>query len=127
MPRKKTVQPPPKETICVDDLIIEVRDKHTREIGRGKGKEFDASELDSQVLHGLVDIYLSGNPEKIAKLKELLEAPRGASKLARQMELWGYDLSDRALREHARKIREQWGVLMSAKRAQGSQPPSKGS
>jgi hypothetical protein len=121
MPRKKTVQPAPKETIYTEDFVIEIRDKDTREIGRGKDKEFDASELDSQVLHGLVDMYQSADPRKRAKALDLLESPRGASRLAKELELWGYELSDRALREHAHNIRREWSILMAAKRAKG--PP----
>jgi hypothetical protein len=126
MPRKKTVQPAPKETIHTRDLVIEVRDRDTREIGRGKDKEFAASELDSQVLHGLVDMYQSSDPRKKAKAHDLLESPRGVSRLAKEMEVWGYDLSDRALREHARNIRREWSILMAAVRAKDSSGKSDG-
>lgn len=115
MPRKKTVQPPPTQIIEEGSLSIEIRDKDTREIGRGQDKKFNSEELDFQVLHGLLDIYLSNDVSKRSKVVDLLESPRRASKLARQLEAWGYELSDRALREHAKKIRKHWSGLMSAR------------
>jgi DNA-binding transcriptional ArsR family regulator len=78
-----------------------------------------------QVLHGLVDMYLSKDPRKRKLVLDLLESPRGASKLARKLEEWDYgDLSDRALREHAKKIREHWAVLMSAKAEADKKDPN---
>lgn len=117
MPRKKTIQPLPIKTIKTGRLIIEIRDKDTREIGRGQDKKFNSEELDSQVLNGLLDMYLSGNVKNQAMVTDLLEAPRRVSKLARQLELWGYELSDRSLREHAKKIRLHWAALMSARQS----------
>jgi hypothetical protein len=114
MPRKKTVQPPPTEVIEADDLIIEIRDKYTREIGRGQDKAFDANELNFQVLHGLVDMLLSNSASKRKEALIYLEAPRAEAKLARYLELSGYDHSDRALRQHAKDIRREWRVCKAA-------------
>ena len=58
MPRKTTIQPAPLETFVLDDgTVIEVRDRETREIGRGLDKKFNAEELDWQVYEsfGLVE------------------------------------------------------------------------
>ena len=114
MPRKKTVQPPPIEIIDVGDLTIEIRDKDTREIGRGKDKEFESSELNFRVLHCLVDMLLSNNIKKRKEALEYLEAPRAVSKLARYLELCGYEQSNRAMRQHACDIRREWRVYRNA-------------
>lgn len=116
MPRKKTIQPPPIKVIETHDLVIEIRDKDTRDIGRGLDKKFDADQLDWQILTGLVDMYLSNDRKQRKLALELLESKRGASKLARKLEEWGYgDLSERALRGHAKRVREHWTALMEAK------------
>ncbi len=116
MPRKKTIQPAPTKIIETDDLTIEIRDKDTREIGPGMDKKFNANELDWQILTGLVDMYLSDDRKQRKLAIQLLESKRGVSKLARKLEEWGCgDLSERALRGHAKKIREQWWNLMLAK------------
>ena len=116
MPRKKTVQPAPIEIIETNDLIIEIHDKYTRAIGPGLDKKFIAHALEMQILNGLVDMYLSKDRKQRKLAIELLESNRGASKLARKLEEWDYgDLSERALRGHAKRIREQWFSLMVAK------------
>ena len=112
MPRKKTVQPAPTKVIETDELIIEIRDKDTREIGSGLDKKFNANELDWQILTGLVDMYLSEDRKQRKLAVELLENERAGSKFARKLEEWGYDLSDRAMREHAKRVREHWRTLM---------------
>jgi len=116
MPRKKTVQPAPIKVIETDELIIEIRDKDTREIGPGLDKKFNAHELDMQILTGLVDMYLTKDRKQRKLALDLLQSKRGVSKLARKLEVWGYgDLSERALRGHAKRVREHWRILMLAK------------
>ena len=108
MPRKPTVQPGPLQVIVTKGLLIEIRDKGTREIGRGKNKAFESSELHFQVLHGLVDMLLSEVKSKRIEALEYLEGHRVISKLARYLQLCGYEQSDRALRRHASEIRRKW-------------------
>lgn len=124
MPRKKTVQPAPTKVIETDELIIEIRDKDTRLIGPGLDKKFNANELDWQILTGLVDMYLSDDRKQRKLAVELLENERVESKFARKLEEWGYELSDRVMREHAKKVREHWKTLMEAK-SSGEQTASK--
>jgi hypothetical protein len=114
MPRKPTVQPDPLQVIVTKDLVIEIRDKETREIGRGKDKEFESTELNFQVLLGLADMLLSNNIKERKEALEYLEAPRAVSKLARYLELCGYEQSDRAMRQHACDIRREWRVCRNA-------------
>jgi hypothetical protein len=114
MPRKKTVQTAPKETIDAGEFVIEIRDRDTREIGRGKDKKFVSGELNSQVLHGLVDMLLSSSVKSRKEALIYLESPRAESKLARYLQLGGYDLSDRALRQHAKDIRREWRIYRAA-------------
>lgn len=114
MPRKKTIQPAPLEVHDYGDIIIEIINKDTRPIGRGQDKAFNASELNFQVLNKLVDMYLSKEESEHKLALELLEGDRKISKLARQLEMWGYDEEDRALREHAKSIRKHWQVLKAA-------------
>lgn len=108
MPRKPTVQPEPTEVIFTDNFVIQIRDKDTREIGRGKDKAFESSELHSQVLLGLVDMLLSEVKSKRIEALGYLEGHRATSKLARYLQLCGYEQADRALRRHASEIRRKW-------------------
>ena len=114
MPRKKTVQPKPLEIIETPGFTIEVVDKDTRQIGRGQDKAFNASEFDFQVLNKLVDMYLSKSQSQHELAIELLEGHRKASKLARQLQIWGYDEEERSLREHAKSIRRHWVAYKNA-------------
>jgi hypothetical protein len=122
MPRRKTFQPAPLDIIETGEFTIEVIDKDTRPIGRGQDKAFNAGELDFQVLNKLVDMYLSKDPAEYGLATELLEGPRKASKLSRQLELWGYEEEDRALREHAKAIRKHWVAYKNAMVAHGKLP-----
>ena len=88
MPRKKTTQPLPLETIPLDEgIVIEIRDAATREIGRGKDKEFYAKEFQLNTLDKLVDKILTLSPSKAKNILNILEGERTASKLSRQMQL----------------------------------------
>lgn len=115
MPRKKTMQSPPLKVIQTqDDLEIEIRDAYTRLVGRGQDKAFDAEELDTQVLNGIVDVLLTGSATNAKRLLGLLETPRTVSALAKEMQLWGYDQQDRALWNRAKAIGKLWRVYMNA-------------
>lgn len=122
MPRKKTIQPAPLEVHDYGDLIVEIIDKDTRPIGRGQDKAFNSSELDFQVLSKLVEMYFSKNESERKLAIELLEDDRKTSKLARQLQMWGYDEEDRALREHAKSIRKHWLVFKAAMAKNGNPP-----
>jgi hypothetical protein len=115
MPRKKTIQPLPIETIPLDEgIVIEIRDAATREIGRGKDKEFYAKEFQLNTLDKLVDKILTLSPSKAKNILNILEGERTASKLSRQMQLDGADQEERALWEHAKGVQKEWQILMSA-------------
>ena len=106
MPRKKTIQPPPSETFALDDgTIVEVRDRETREIGRGLDKKFSAEELDWQVINGLFDDLRSGN-----RARELRAQSALASNHAMERFLYegGYDdMDERTRRRHGKSIRKK--------------------
>lgn len=106
MPRKKTIQPAPRESFTLDDgTVVEIRDHTTREVGRGLGKKFDAEELDWQVLNGLFDDLRSGNPELIARAEVALSSNHA---LGRFLQDGGYELDARTGRRHGKSIREKF-------------------
>ncbi|MFM6991598.1 MAG: hypothetical protein ACKOWD_09940 [Rhodoferax sp.] len=106
MPRKRTIQPAPRETFVLDDgTTVEVRDRDTREIGRGLDKKFNSEELDWQVVNGLVDDLRSGNHDRILRAQSAL-----ASNYAMERFLYeaGYDdMEERTRRRHGKTIRQK--------------------
>jgi hypothetical protein len=115
MPRKKTIQPQPLETIHLDEgIVIEIRDVATREIGRGKDKEFHAKEFQINILTKIVDKILIAPPIKARIFLDMLEGERTASELSRHMQLDGAIQEERSLWEHAKGIQKEWQILMSA-------------
>ena len=106
MPRKKTIQPAPLESFALDDgTVVEVRDRETREIGRGLDKKFNAEEFDWQVVNGLVDDLRSGNHARVLRAQSAL-----ASNHAMERFLYegGYDdMDERTRRRHGKTIRQK--------------------
>lgn len=106
MPRKTTIQPTPLETFVLEDgTVVEVRDRETREIGRGQDKKFNAEELDWQVVNGLVDDLRSGNRDRMLRAQSAL-----ASNHAMERFLYdaGYDdMDERTRRRHGKAIRQK--------------------
>ena len=99
MPRKKTIQPAPIQTIYVHDGIasfeIEIRDNSCYLISRGSHKRDAYNEKLWKVMEHVVQDYLSPSGRKImpkrmystGELNNYLESP---SKFATQFEIWGY-------------------------------------
>jgi hypothetical protein len=115
MPRKKTIQPLPLQSIHYDDeIVLEIRDTATKEIGRGKDKEFHAKEFQTNEFGKVVDKILTLTPNKAKIFLDMLEGKRAASKLSRQMQLDGANQEERSLWEHAKGIQKEWRILMSA-------------
>ena len=106
MPRKPTLQPAPVESFTLNDgTAVEVRDRHTREIGRGLDKKWVSEELDWQVLIGLIDDLISGRPQRRARAMTALKSDHA---MARHLLNGGYDMDDRTARRHGRKIRTRY-------------------
>ena len=83
MPRKITRQPQPLEIIhSGEGIVIEIRDAATREIGRGKDKEFYAKEFQINALDKISDKILTLSPTKAKKFLDMLEGKRTTSKLS---------------------------------------------
>jgi hypothetical protein len=115
MPRKKTIQPQPLETIYLDEgIVVEIRDAATREIGRGKDKEFHAKEFQINELGKIVDKILTAPPNIAKNFLDKLEGERTASELSRHLQLTGAIQEERSLWEHAKGIQKEWQILMSA-------------
>jgi len=115
MPRKKTIQPQPLETIHLDEgIVIEIRDAATREIGRGKDKEFNAKEFQINELGKIVDEILTAAPNTAKNILDKLEGERTASELSRRLQLSGTIQEERSLWGHAKGIQKEWRILMSA-------------
>jgi hypothetical protein len=106
MPRKQTIQPIPLSYFNLEDgTVVEIRDWRTREIGRGADKKFIAEDLDWQVLNGLFDDLMSGNPFRENRATEAL-----ASNAALERFLFGggYEFDERTGRRHGKTVREKY-------------------
>jgi hypothetical protein len=110
MPRKKTMQPTPLESFSLlDRTSVEIRNWQTREIGRGKDKQFASEELDWQVLTGLIDDLMSANNH----LKNrALAALVSNSSMERFLYYASYGLDERTGRRHGKAIREKYQKVM---------------
>jgi hypothetical protein len=106
MPRKTTIQPAPLETFVLDDgTVVEVRDRETREIGRGLDKKFNAEELDWQVVNGLVDDLRSGNRDRMLRAQSALASNHAMERFLYEA---GYDdMDERTRRRHGKTIRQK--------------------
>ena len=106
MPRKTTIQPAPLETFVLDDgPVVEVRDRETREIGRGLDKKFNAEELDWQVVNGLVDDLRSGNRDRMLRAQSALASNHAMERFLYEA---GYDdMDERTRRRHGKTIRRK--------------------
>ena len=106
MPRKQTVQPPPLKQFGLEDgTFVEVRDWRTREIGQGKDKQFNAEELDWQVLNGLFDDLQSEDKSLQTRAQAALVS-NGA--MERFLYSAGYEMDERTGRRHGKSIREKY-------------------
>ena len=110
MPRKKTIQPEPSETLTLEDgTVVEIRNHETREIGRGQDKKFESEELDNQALGGLFDDLLSAEAWRHTRATTAFESDHA---MARHLLGGGYELDDRTARRHGKSIREKYRVWM---------------
>lgn len=115
MPRKKTIQPEPLETIVCDDFIIEIRDRATRLIGRGEVNKFEAQEVVFEILDIVVDFYLSADPRKREKAIAWLEGDRTGGELNRHLQRQEqFHLDERTFYRHIQRAREEWQTLKAA-------------
>ena len=122
MPRKKTIQPKPLKTFVVDEVIFEIRDHETREIGRGLDKQWKAINLTDGILDQLVNMVQGSDSRKAQEAIDLLESPKSIPRFIRLLQEWGYEESDRTLRKYAERCRKQWSVLSNACRKAGIDP-----
>jgi hypothetical protein len=109
MPRKKTVQPQPLNQFDLEDgTLVEVRDWRTREIGQGLDKQFNAEELDWQVLNGLFDDLQS--EDKSIQTRALAALVSNGA-MERFLYSAGYEMDERTGRRHGKSIREKYTQL----------------
>lgn len=115
MPRKKTVQPDPLQAFVLPDgTQVEVRDWNTRERGRGLDKQFISDELDWQVLLGLYDDLLSGDPNRRERAENALASNRG---MDNYLNAGGYELDERTGRRHGASIRAKYEEIEKIRKA----------
>ena len=100
MPRKRTVQPLPIETIPFDGGIVEVYADDAQPIGRGLTRKNKAIARQDKAMVYLADLYFSRKPEDTVMLKRCL---RSACHLQKQLELRGMLESSRAVWQSAMK------------------------
>ena len=109
MPRKQTVQPIPLESFMLEDgTVVEIRDRHTREIGRGADKKFNSDELDWQVLNGLFDDLQSGDCNRRLRAEKALSSNAA---MERFLYIAGYEMEERTGRRHGKSIREKYNLM----------------
>jgi len=116
MPRKKTIQPEPLETIVCDDFIIEIRDRKTQLIGRGKANHFEGQETVFKILDIAMDHYLSNDPKKKDEAIAWLESDRTGGEVNRDLQLraeLGF-LDERTFYRHIKRARREWQTLKAA-------------
>lgn len=120
MPRKKTVQPEPLETIVCDDFIIEIRDRETQLIGRGMANHFEGKETVFKILDIVMDYYLSNDPKKRDKAIAWLEGERTGGEfktflqLRPELNLDERILDERTFWRHIKRARHEWQTLKAA-------------
>lgn len=115
MPRKKTVQPEPLETIVCDDFIIEIRDRETQLIGRGMANHFEGQEIVFKILDIAMNYYLSNDPKKKNKAIAWLESDRTGGEFNRYLQQQAaFDLDERTLWRHIKRARYEWQTLKAA-------------
>lgn len=115
MPRKKTVQPEPLETIVCEDFIIEIRDHETQLIGRGKANQFKGQEIVFQILDIVMDYYLSNDPKKKDKAIAWLESDRTGGEFNRYLQQQAkFELDERTFWRHIKRARREWQILKAA-------------
>jgi len=115
MPRKKTIQPEPLETIVCDDFIIEIRDRETQLIGRGKANHFEGQEIVFKILDIAMDHYLSNDPKKKAQAIAWLEGDRTGGEFNRHLQQQAvFDLDERTFWRHIKRARREWQTLKAA-------------
>jgi len=115
MPRKKTVQPEPLETIVCEDFIIEIRDRETQLIGRGKANHFEGQEIVFKILDIVMDYYLSNDPKKKNKAIAWLENDRTGGDFNRHLQQQAeFDLDERTFWRHIKRARREWQTLKAA-------------
>ena len=92
MPRKKTIQPAPIQTIYVHDGIasfeIEIRDESCNLISRGSHKRDAYNEKLWKVMEHVVQDYLSPSGRKL--IPRNADYLRSAATFTNQYDLWGY-------------------------------------
>lgn len=92
MPRKKTIQPAPIQTIYVHDGIasfeIEIRDNSCYLISRGSHKRDAYNEKLWKVMEHVVQDYLSPSGRKL--IPRNADYLRSAATFTNQFEIWGY-------------------------------------
>lgn len=110
MPRKPTIQPAPLDSFELDDgTIVEIRNHQTREIGRGKDKEFESEELDWQVLLGLVDDLNSSNDFNVTRATTALRSNKAMGRFLLDA---GYEMDERTACRHGKSIRAKYNQTM---------------
>lgn len=115
MPRKKTVQREPLRSEVYDDFIIEIRDRETQLIGRGEANKFEAQEVVFQILHIVMDFYLSEDPKKKKKAIAWLEGDRTGGEFNRMLQLRSeFTLDERTFFRHIKQARQEWRTIKAA-------------
>ena len=70
MPREKTVQPAPLESLVIDGTTIEVRDETCQSIGRGLHMKYKFIKWRDQVAQWVIPQYLDKNGSKNINSKD---------------------------------------------------------
>jgi len=131
MPRKKTVQPDPLESLTLEDgTIVEIRDESCQIIGRGLHKR-DAYEINrDHVLEKIVPIYVThaGRKKLGRKQKDILKS---AAEFERWYTLQGFpernetDVRKRLYNDIKSKIKVYINAVEASKQQGTSSPQNR--
>ena len=115
MPRRKTIQPEPIERLNYDDLVIEVRNRETRLIGRGlhnrQGFEETLDKIIQFVSTDHFQRYSTKNPKSVLACVRP-DYLRDASSFARKCELKGIPRDNSALRKRYYQAIIDWLTMV---------------
>lgn len=109
MPRPKRIKIDPQKLgeVAVDGVTFDIVGvtEETESYGHGAAKRVLALQNFNKALDSIAQKYYWGDSKDQARLRKLISEPISLSELARELELEGINLEERAMRELAKKIK----------------------
>jgi len=109
MPRPKRIKIDPQKLgeVEVDGVKFDIVGvtKETESFGHGAAKRVVALQNFNKALDSISQKYYWGDSKDQARLRKLISEPTSLSELARELELEGINLEERAMRALAKKVK----------------------